>query len=107
MANTKITSEATMTPRPMYIHHMGHLDKWSTPRRNCVSPKSYTRTTAGRGDFRDDGNLLARRRNVQQAAAGVRADRRSIARCRPAADAVGAVTAGAACWGGACFDDRV
>src|SRR6187402_363883 len=27
MANTKITSEATMTPRPMYIHHMGHRDK--------------------------------------------------------------------------------
>ena len=26
IANRKITSEATTTPRPMYIHHMGHLD---------------------------------------------------------------------------------
>jgi hypothetical protein len=26
MANRKITSDATTTPRPMYIHHMGHLE---------------------------------------------------------------------------------
>ncbi len=26
IAKTKMTSEATTTPRPMYIHHMGHLD---------------------------------------------------------------------------------
>jgi hypothetical protein len=25
IAKTKITSDATITPRPMYIHHMGHL----------------------------------------------------------------------------------
>jgi hypothetical protein len=26
MANTKTTREATTTPRPMYIHHIGHLE---------------------------------------------------------------------------------
>ena len=31
MANTKITREATTTPRPMYIHHIGHLDRLSAP----------------------------------------------------------------------------
>ena len=31
MANTKITREATTTPRPMYIHHIGHLDCLSAP----------------------------------------------------------------------------
>jgi hypothetical protein len=26
IANRKITSDATTTPRPMYIHHMDHLE---------------------------------------------------------------------------------
>ena len=35
-ANTKTTREATTTPRPMYIHHMDHLDLLSRESKECV-----------------------------------------------------------------------